>query len=352
MKTRWRDYLARQGVVEAPDGMMPLGLSRDQNETSGDNAARLYSCPHLAVARCSGAQSRTFLQSQLTCDLQVIDNDHWTMGAYCTPKGRVLSILRIVPDETGYLLIGEISLLTDLLERLRIYVMRADVAFTFESDTAVLGLSGIGFASPIGQIPALSTLPERSLHGLMPGHVLRERGNPAYGLILLPTDTAIRLWEDAASDVMRCDADQWILLEIRAGNPRVTDTTRERFIPQTLNLDLINAVSFNKGCYPGQEIVARVHYRSRPKHRMIRVTVPQRISAQIGDPVFLPNKEQRVGEVIAHAHAMNHTHGEMLISITVAALDAPHYHLGDKTSQLSRLPIPYDVTDAGSTKSD
>ena len=108
MKTRWRDYLARQGGVEAPDGMMPLGLSRDQNETLGDNAARLYSCPHLAVARCSGAQSRTFLQSQLTCDLQVIDNDHWTMGAYCTPKGRVLSILRIVPDETGYLLIGEI----------------------------------------------------------------------------------------------------------------------------------------------------------------------------------------------------------------------------------------------------
>ena len=85
---------------------------------------------------------------------------------------------------------------------------------------------------------------------------------------------------------------------------------------------------------------------------MIRVAVPQRFSAQIGDPVFLPNKEQRVGEVIAHAPAMNHTHGEMLISITVSALDAPHYHLGDENNQLSRLPIPYDVTDAGSTKSD
>ena len=350
MKTRWRDYLAHQGVVEAPDGMMPLGLSRHQNEASGDNAARLYSCPHLAVARCSGTQSSDFLQNQLTCDLHEIDKDQWIMGAYCTPKGRVLSILRIVPAGTDYLLIGEISLLTDLLDRLRIYVMRANVTFTFENDTTVLGLSGVGFDSPIGPIHALSNFPERSLYELKPCYFLRERGDPAYGLILAPTDTAIRLWEDTSSDVMRCDADQWILLEIRAGNPRVTDKTSERFIPQTLNLDLINAVSFNKGCYPGQEIVARVRYRSRPKHRMIRVAVSHRVETQVGDPVFLPKKEQRVGEVVARAHPMDHTQGEMLISMAVAALDAPYYHLGNESSQLTRLSLPYELTDAESTK--
>ena len=350
METNWRNYLARQGAVQAPDGTMTLEVSSTQNSAPGDDSARLYSCPHLAVARCSGAQSSDFLQNQLTCDLQEIDKDQWTMGAYCTPKGRVLSILRIVPDGADYLLIGEISLLTKLLDRLRIYVMRTDVTFTFENDTTVLGLSGMGFDSPIGPIQALSNFPERSLYELKPCYFLRERGDPAYGLILAPTDTAIRLWEDTSSDVMRCDADQWILLEIRAGNPRVTDKTSERFIPQTLNLDLINAVSFNKGCYPGQEIVARVRYRSRPKHRMIRVGVSHRVAAQVGDPVFLPNKEQRVGEVVAHAHTMDHTQGEMLISMAVAALDAPHYHLGNETSQLTRLSLPYDLTDAEPTK--
>ena len=350
METNWRDYLARQGAVQAPDGTMTLEVSSSQNSAPGDDPARLYSCSHLAVARCSGAQSSDFLQNQLTCDLQEIDKDQWTMGAYCTPKGRVLSILRIVPDGADYLLIGEISLLTKLLDRLRIYVMRADVTFTFENDTTVLGLSGMGFDSPIGPIQALSNFPEQSLYQLKPCCFLRERGDPAYGLILAPTDTAIRLWEDTSSDVMRCDADQWILLEIRAGNPRVTDKTSERFIPQTLNLDLINAVSFNKGCYPGQEIVARVRYRSRPKHRMIRVGVSHRVAAQVGDPVFLPNKEQRVGEVVAQAHTMDHTQGEMLISMAVAALDAPHYHLGNETSQLTRLSLPYDLTDAEPTK--
>ena len=352
METSWRDYLADQGAVPAPDGTMAFEVSSSQNIALGNDAARLYSCPHLAVARCSGAHSSNFLQNQLTCDLQAIDKDHWTMGAYCTPKGRVLSILRIVPDGADYLLIGEISLLTNLVDRLRIYVMRADVTFTFENDTAVLGLSGIGFDSPIGPVPALSNLSERSLHQLIPGYILRERGDPAYGLILVPTDTAIRLWEDTSSDITRCDADQWILLEIRAGNPRITDKTSERFIPQTLNLDLINAVSFNKGCYPGQEIVARVHYRSRPKHRMIRVAVSHRVETQVGDPVFLPNKEQRVGEVVAQAHPMDHTQGEMLISMTVAALDAPHYHLGNESSQLTRLSLPYELTDAEPTKPD
>ena len=350
METNWRNYLARQGAVQAPDGTMTLEVSSTQNSAPGDDSARLYSCPHLAVARCSGAQSSDFLQNQLTCDLQEIDKDQWTMGAYCTPKGRVLSILRIVPDGADYLLIGEISLLTKLLDRLRIYVMRANVTFTFENDTTVLGLSGMGFDSPIGPIHALSNFPERSLYELKPCYFLRERGDPAYGLILAPTDTAIRLWEDTSSDVMRCDADQWILLEIRAGNPRVTDKTSERFIPQTLNLDLINAVSFNKGCYPGQEIVARVRYRSRPKHRMIRVGVSHRVTAQVGDPVFLPGKEQRVGEVVAHAHTMDHTQGEMLISMGVAALDAPHYHLGNETSQLTRLSLPYDLSDAEPAK--
>ena len=350
METNWRNYLARQGAVQAPDGTMTLEVSSTQNSAPGDDSARLYSCPHLAVARCSGAQSSDFLQNQLTCDLQEIDKDQWTMGAYCTPKGRVLSILRIVPDGADYLLIGEISLLTKLLDRLRIYVMRANVTFTFENDTTVLGLSGVGFDSPIGPVPALSDFPEQSLHELIPGYVLRERGDPAYGLILVPTDTAIRLWEETSGDVIRCDTDQWILLEIRAGNPRVTDKTSERFIPQTLNLDLINAVSFNKGCYPGQEIVARVRYRSRPKHRMIRVGVSHRVAAQVGDPVFLPGKEQRVGEVVAQAHTMDHTQGEMLISMAVAALDAPHYHLGNETSQLTRLSLPYDLTDAEPTK--
>jgi folate-binding protein YgfZ len=350
METSWRDYLADQGAVPAPDGTMAFEVSSSQNIALGNDAARLYSCPHLAVARCSGAQSSDFLQNQLTCDLQAIEKDQWTMGAYCTPKGRVLSILRVVPDGADYLLIGEISLLTNMLDRLRIYVMRADVTFTFENDTTVLGLSGMGFDSPIGPVPALSNLPERSLHGLLPGYVLRERGDPAYGLILVPTDTAIRLWEDTSADVMRCDTDQWTLLEIRAGNPRVTDKTSERFIPQTLNLDLISAVSFNKGCYPGQEIVARVRYRSRPKHRMIRVGVSHRVAVQVGDPVFLPNKEQRVGEVIAQAPTMGHTQGEMLISMAVAALDAPHYHLGNETNPLTRLSLPYELTDAESTK--
>ena len=90
METNWRNYLARQGAVHAPDGTMTLEVSSTQYSAPGDDSARLYSCPHLAVARCSGAQSSDFLQNQLTCDLQEIDKDQWTMGAYCTPKGRVL----------------------------------------------------------------------------------------------------------------------------------------------------------------------------------------------------------------------------------------------------------------------
>ena len=346
MTTSWSEYLENKGVQMFSSGRITRnepGLCDDINDSE---SVRLISCQHLAVFRCTGADAAEVLQGQFSCDIERINDNHWATGAYCNPKGRVLAILRIARSVDAFLLIGEASVLPSIIKRLNIYVLRADVNFTLDADTAVLGYSGNSITSPLGPIPAPATLGPGTAQAIAPGLMLRDHIATYRAMLVVPIVNAIALWEQLPKNVSRHNFGEWVVLDIRSGQTDIIEKNSGSFIPQTLNLDLVNAVSFDKGCYPGQEIVARVKYRSRPKHRMIRVSGLIGTRPCVGEAIYLETTSgNRAGEVIVAAQTARQDEQELLITIPVAALSRENYLLGSERLLLTRLPLPYAVED-------
>lgn len=212
--------------------------------------------PDISVVRARGGAVRTFLARQLTCDVEALAPDRPLLGAWLTSKGRVLSLLNLVElDDASVLLLLPAALAPDLLARMRMYVLREDVVLEPDPHLQVVGLSGRAARDCIAQLTP----------GALPALVPLSRARDI-SLLVGPATAVQRVAERLGHQVL--DAQRWCAALIRAGLPAVDLNTREDFIPQMLNLDRLDAVSFTKGCYPGQEIVARTQHLGRIKRRM------------------------------------------------------------------------------------
>ena len=219
--------------------------------------AQAFPLPALGALRVAGEDARSFLQNQLSSDLDEVTDMRGQLSAWHDPKGRVLAFLRVLPSPQGFVLVMHADLVATVEKRMRLFVLRAKV--TLEAGPPVHGLAagdaaGLFAASGLATEDApLAAACDETLSILrMPG----EAGWLLVGEAALPvasSDAAVTAWERA---------------EIEAGLPEVYPATSGQFVAQMINLDHLGAVSFTKGCYPGQEIVARAHHLGRVKRRM------------------------------------------------------------------------------------
>ena len=270
MHTQWQQFLTTNGATLDSQGQIQFNNLAEAQARITTNGA-VCSLDHLGCIRASGADAQTFLQGQLSNDINLLDNQHVQFSAYCNPKGRMMAQFLIVPDNQDFLLLLPRTILEPTLKRLRMFVLRSQVVLTDTSDEIVcLGLAGSGIAGTINkQLPDAEydlTLSENVFISKLPAPIPR---------FLLLTDRAHaeRLWQQLTPDLLGTDQHLWHWLDIQAGLPSIWPQTVEEFVPQMLNLELINGVNFNKGCYPGQEIVARMHYLGKPKRRMYHLTL-------------------------------------------------------------------------------
>ena len=191
--------------------------------------------PYLSAARVSGPDAGAFLQAQLSADIAGLQEGHATLACYCSPRGQVFGLLLVIRNDDDYLLLGAASLLPGMVERLRLYVLRARVQLAMVPELAVAGLGADGS-------------PDSAAGFSPPGIGL------TYGL------------QEAGSSSTALPGD-WKALELARGIAWLGPETTERFIPQMLGFDTIGAVSFSKGCYPGQEIVARAKHLGKVKRK-------------------------------------------------------------------------------------
>ena len=201
----------------------------------------------------SGADARAFLHAQLTNDIQNLPPERAALAGWCSAKGRLLATFLVIPAPQGYLLQLARDLAPAVAKRLSMFVLRSQVRIADESDAwAQFGiwnteqdLARIEWKSQVASVPV---------------------GEKRF----------LRL-EPAASASLACrgDEDTWSLQEIQAGRPLITAATQDQFVPQMVNLETLGGVDFQKGCYPGQEIVARAQYRGQVKRRMVRLPAPQ-----------------------------------------------------------------------------
>jgi tRNA-modifying protein YgfZ len=269
----------------------------------GWNSVRLDS---LGVLRASGADVVSFLQGQLSNDIERLAPERSLLAGYHNAQGRVIAVLRLVPGAPGELLaVLPRELSATVASRLAKFVLRAKVKVADESagwQVAGLMASG-GPASPAAALAG--ALPEAP-HGVarLEGSIaVRVGAEPARWLLLSPVGAASRPRPPAVlSEFPPAPPQAWERLSVSAGEPEVVAATSEEFVGQMLNLDVLGAIDFDKGCYTGQEVIARAHYRGRVKRRMQRFLTDAPAMLEPGDSgVLADGRTFRVVRAVAHA---------------------------------------------------
>jgi folate-binding protein YgfZ len=219
-----------------------------------------------ALLRIHGSDAQAFLQGQLTCNLDEVTLEQAQFGGYCTPKGRLLANFLLVVTPSGFLMELSADIANDIVDRLRKFVMRARVTIEPENGWRMLGVAGPAApalleAEPAD--PASGRLPVVKQGGAV---IVRLRGN--HFLVMSPSEDMPALWDKLAQRAQPVGADCWNWVQIRSGVPWITAPTQDQFLPQMIGLDAIGGVSFDKGCFPGQEIVARSRYLGEVKRKL------------------------------------------------------------------------------------
>lgn len=305
--------------------------------------------PQFGVIDANGDDAATFLHNQLTNDIQHLDGTSARLAGYCSPKGRLLaSFLTWKSGETIRLLMSK-DVQAAVQKRLSMFVLRSKAKLSDASDALlVVGLAGDVrgvLASPFDALPD-------GVHVKVDG--------PAGTLIRMP-DAAGRLrflWVGPKAAVearlasfdgalTRVSSAVWDWLDIRAGEPRITQPSVEQFVPQMVNYDVVGGVNFRKGCYPGQEVVARSQYRGTIKRRMSLASVQADPAvAHAGVELFHSDDPGQPCGMVVNAAAAPDGGVDLLAELKLAALETGSVHLGTADGPALRiLPLPYALPD-------
>jgi folate-binding protein YgfZ len=268
----------------------------------------------------SGVDARTYLQGQLSFDITRLSPAYVELAAINSAQGRVQAVVWLVERSDAIVMILPAALLEDTIVRLRKFVLRAKVKVE----------SGQGRLL-VGSVDVTNAPREARGHSEHDGiSVIHWPGINARGLALAPVNAVTK--PDAALTAA------WQMEDIRAGLPVVHPATREAFVAQMLNLDLLQGISFDKGCYTGQEIIARMHFRGQVKRRMLRY-------AFTGSPPVpgtrIVSEGNHAGDVVDSAAAPGGS--ELLAVINLAQSDSTLEIDGEAGNALQRLPLPYEV---------
>ncbi|ROL85575.1 CAF17-like 4Fe-4S cluster assembly/insertion protein YgfZ [Pseudomonas chlororaphis] len=303
------------------------------------DSAFFCSLSHEGVLAVRGPDASKFLQGQLTCNLNYLSDSQSSLGARCTQKGRMQSSFRILLEGDGCLLAMATELLEPQLADLKKYAVFSKAKLSDES--ALWARFGLGNADTLLAGLGLELPPEDGAvarnDGLIAIRVSADRTE-----FWAPADQAEVLREQLAAQLPEGDLNQWLLGQIRAGIGQVMPATRELFIPQMLNLQAIGGVSFKKGCYTGQEIVARMQYLGKLKRRLYRLALNAEELPEPGTPLFSPTHGSSIGEVVIAARAEQNI--ELLAVLQAEAAEDGNLHLGALEGPgLHLLDLPYQL---------
>ena len=230
-----------------------------------------------SIIEVTGKDHLDFLQGQLTNDVKK-NKKSFIYSGMCNPKGRLIAFLRIlkIPNFNSIFIVIPSSLTEAIQKRLTMFVLRSNVVIQKADDFNLIGIidGSLNYDVPSDQ---KLTLPDQTNRSVM---------------ISNDPDTFNQVKAKHAFEDISC----WIKEDIKSGIPEVMEQTQEKFLAHTCNLDLIDAINFKKGCYTGQEIVARTHYLGKPKHRCFCGVVNSEVSLDYGDQIF--NNDVSVGTVV------------------------------------------------------
>lgn len=330
MNNQWKRLLEDSGATLAADGTVSDFGNPVRERRAATTGSVICPLTHRGLIQVDGPDTIRFLQGQLTNDATLLSADHSQISGYCTPKGRLTALFRIHVRDDACLLSLPRDLVEPTIARLRKYVLMSKLTLAPAADDLVaIGLSGPRAGLELGEVTG--RIPE-TVDGVVHADgldIVRLPGiHPRYEIVG-PLAAMSQLWSRLDVHAAPVGAGAWSLLDILAGIPEIWPQTVEEFIPQTLNLDLLGAISFRKGCYTGQEIIARLHYRGTVKRRMYLAHCDSADGIVPGSGIHSAGgSDQAIGQVVSAAPGPNRG-SKLLVSVVV-----------DQTRQALHLGAP------------
>jgi folate-binding protein YgfZ len=300
----------------------------------------------LGVLDFAGDDAPAFLHGQLSSDVNGLAPGRSQVSSYNSPKGRTLATLRLwrspdtaLPPRFGAFVAADLA--APIARRLGLFVLRAKLRIAdVSAGSALFGVGGPRAAEAIAA--ACGVRPEPDGAAAAPGGVAMIIGlGDGRFVIVADRAEAAAFRARSGSGMPVVDGAVWRWLGVRAGVPLVTAATSERFVPQMLNLELLDGISFNKGCYPGQEVIARIHNLGSVKRRMRHYAALLHHVPPPGSAIFRDGDAEPVGEVVRAAPAQ--TGVELLAVVEHDAAQGQLFIGADEHAELIELPLPYDV---------
>jgi folate-binding protein YgfZ len=298
---------------------------------------------HLGTIAASGSDAAAFLHGQLSSDVKALEAGRAQFSSYNTPKGRMLAGFLIYRTAEAICLQLPGELVEPIRKRLSMFVLRSKVTLTDTTDATVrLGVAGPGAESLVASVLGVAPASVLDVTHADSAITIRLPGD-RFEIVAEP-DRARALWQALAAKARPAGAAVWDWLEIRAGIPVITAATQDQFVPQMANFELVGGVNFQKGCYPGQEIVARTQYLGKLKRRLYLAHVRSDVAPAAGAELYsLDLDAQSSGMVVSAAPAPGGGF-DLLAVIQTASAAAQPIHLGSLDGpSLEIQPLPYPV---------
>ena len=269
MNSNWQEFLGACGA--RIDQALVSDFGDRQGELNAARAATVISpLTHLGLIELSGDDAKSFLHNQLTSDVNHLEPTAAQHSAWCTAKGRMLASLLLYRSGTAYRALLSADLLAATQKRLQMYVLRSKVVISDISEHyAVIGLAGPTAVATLTDAGLPAPAEPLAVAAFADGEVIRI--DQTRYLLLVASAAAATLWTRLASNARPVGTPVWQWLDVDSGIPLIGEATKEAFVPQMTHLDKIGGVSFHKGCYPGQEVIARTQYLGKVKRHLYRI---------------------------------------------------------------------------------
>jgi tRNA-modifying protein YgfZ len=329
MNTDWKTFLLnQQALVSEENHFASVGAAK----LSGNS---IYPLTHLAVLSVTGKDAGKLLQGQITCNVNDISETKSSIAAICNPKGRAIATFFLVKKADAFLLVLPVELVETIKKRLQMVVLRSDVKIADSSDE--LFLIGLCETEKPTQ-PFVKETQQDLISVNLPSSTKRK-------LLIIGAENVINFWADKVNHqgFRVTSSTEWRYLDIVSGIPWLTSATSEEFIPQMLNLDKLGGISFNKGCYTGQEIVARTHYLGKAKREMLLAECQTSILPETNSSILNrdSNDQEVVGKILMAQHDEHNC--KMLVILQIA--EPTYNNLGlqeDRQAQVRLIPFADD----------
>ncbi len=347
METSWKEFLIDNGAEFEADELISFGNPSRERRIPPQGSV-LSDLSGRGIIEVHGKDATDFLQNQFTNDISRVTENTHQLSAWCNHKGRVIANFRIFKRGNNYYLTVAADLVELIIKKLRMYVMMSDVTIEGISQSLIhFGYAGERAEQDLQSILGEDKVPVESNQTLQQDSlsILRLPGTVPRFEIFGELEDAKNLWERCNVRAAAVSSAGWDYLNIVAGLPVICEASSAAWIPQMLNLQAIDGVDFEKGCYPGQEVVARLKYLGKNKRRMYRIEINSSELPQIGQKIYAEGEIGDAGKILTTV--INPVGKVEALAVLKIALTDKKLSLDKETNNpknsITLLELPYSV---------